>query len=476
MDIVTVLKTAVAAPIIGVFLIPIANKISVKARNACAVALGLVTFAACASLLSPMMKGLTATYSVDFPLGFDFVLSADLLSVFMAAIFSFVSVIILVYSLDYISRYENQTEYYAMIALFLGSMMGLVFSANLLWLYIFWEITAIAGWRLAGFFRSDRDVAKANKMLLVAVFGGLCMLIGILMIYSDKGTLDLRFLKGEIIPPAAAALLLAGIFAKSATLPFSAWLSDAAAAPAGVGALLAVVLVNAGVYAYARIFGAVFATPAGFSCLTLVPAGLSALVAAGAALIEKDIKRILAYSAVSQTGFIFLGLASGNKTAFIGGLLYILMHSMAAGALFLCAGIIEQKTHTRDIARLGGLFKTMPVTAAAFALASLSVMGIPPFGGFFSKFLVFKGAMQNANPLVLTLFFCGALLTFLYLARLFYLVFLGEEKVQNPKEGSALMLAGVLAPALIGLALGALIYYPCVYADLLAARLGVNLE
>ncbi|MBU2573305.1 MAG: NADH-quinone oxidoreductase subunit L [Elusimicrobia bacterium] len=476
MELVTLLKTAVAVPVIGSFLIPAANKLSAKTRNACAVALGLVTFGACASLLPPMMKGLTATYSLNFPLGFDLVLSADMLSVFMAVISSFVSAVILIYSLDYISQYENQTEYYAMVALFLGSMMGLIFSANLLWMYIFWEMTAIAGWRLIGFFRSDRDVAKANKMILSTVFGALCMLAGILMIYFDKGAMDLRFLRGETITMAAAVLLLTGIFAKSATLPFSTWLPDAGAAPSTVTALLAVVLVKTGVYAYARIFGATFAAPPEFSCLVLVLAGFSALVAAGAALIEKDIKRIIAYSTVSQTGFIFLGLASGSKIAFIGGLLYILMHSMATSALFLCAGIIEQKTHTRDITRMGGLFRTMPLTAVSFALASLSVMGIPPFGGFFGKFLVFMGATQNGSPLVLALFFCGALLTLLYLARLFYLVFLGEEKAQNPKEGSTLMVASALTLALIGLALGALIYYPSVYADLLTMQSGGNLE
>jgi len=477
MDLVTILKAAVAVPVIGSLLVPLAAKISVKARNAYAVALGLVTFAAAASLLPHMMNGATATYALSFPLGFDFVLSADLLSVFMAAISSFVSAIILIYSMDYISHYENQAEYYTTVVLFLGSMMGLVFSANMLWMYIFWEMTAFCSWRLVGFFRADRDVAKANKTILVTVFGALCMLVGILMIYFDKGTMDMRFLKGEAIPMTAAVMILIGIFAKSATLPFSSWLPDAGVAPSTVTALLhAAVLVKIGVYAYARIFGVTLVAPAEFSYLVLVLAGLSALVAAGAALVDKDIKRIIAYSTVSQIGFIFLGLASGNRTAFIGGLLYILMHSVAKGGLFLCAGIIEQKTHTKDITRMGGLWKTMPVTGTAFALCSLSVMGIPPFGGFFSKFLVFKGATQNGSPLVLGLFLVGAMMTLLYLVRLFYLIFLGEEKAQNPKEGSTLMVASVLALALIGLALGAFIYYPSVYAEVLTAQLGVNLE
>ncbi|OGS06684.1 MAG: hypothetical protein A2270_05315 [Elusimicrobia bacterium RIFOXYA12_FULL_51_18] len=477
MDLVTILKTAVAVPVIGSLLIPVANKISVQVRNAYAVALGLVTFAAAASLLPHMMNGATATYALSFPLGFDFVLNADLLSVFMAAISSFVSAIILIYSLDYISHYENQTEYYTMVVLFLGSMMGLVFSANLLWMYIFWELTAFASWRLVGFFRSDRDVAKANKTILVTVFGALCMLIGILMVYFDHGTMDLRLLRGETITTAAAMLILVGILAKSATLPFSTWLPDAGVAPSTVTALLhAAVLVKIGVYAYARIFGVTFMVSPAFSHGVLIIAGLSALVAAGAALIDKDIKRIIAYSTVSQLGFIFLGLASGNKTAFVGGLLYILMHSIAKGGLFLCAGIVEQNTHNKDITKMGGLIKTMPITAVAFALCSLSVMGIPPFGGFFSKFLVFKGAAQHGSILVLIIFLAGAMMTLLYLVRLFYLVFLGEDKASNPREGSATMVGSVLALALIGLALGAFIYYPSLYVDMLTTQLGVGLE
>jgi formate hydrogenlyase subunit 3/multisubunit Na+/H+ antiporter MnhD subunit len=321
-------------------------------------------------------------------------------------------------------------------------------------------------------------VAKANKTILVTVFGALFMLIGIIMVYFDYGTLDLRALHGQAISAAAAAFILVGILSKSATLPFSTWLPDAGVAPSTVTSLLhAAVLVKIGVYAYARIFGVTFAAPDSFSTAVLYIAGASALVSAGAALIETDLKRIIAYSTVSQIAFIFLGLASGNRTAFIGALLYILMHSVAKGGLFLCAGIIEQNTHTKDINKMGGLFSSMPVTGAAFALCSLSVMGIPPFGGFFSKFLVFSGAAQNGSLPVLLMFLAGAVLTLLYLVRLFYKIFLGEPAGHNnPKEGSFTMVASVMALALIGLALGALIYYPSAYVELLTNSLGVNLQ
>ncbi len=475
---IKLLTTAVAVPVFGAFLIPFASRVSNSARNAFAVLLGLFTFAAVASLLRPVLEGSTVDYIISFPRGFDLILHADLLSVFMATVSSFVSAIILIYSLDYISHYDNQTEYYTMVVFFLGSMMGLVFSANLLWMYVFWEMTGFASWRLVGFFRSDRDVAKANKTILVTVFGALCMLIGIIMIYTNYGTLDLRALHGQAITFTAAAFILAGILSKSATLPFSTWLPDAGVAPSTVTSLLhAAVLVKIGVYAYARIFGVTFAAPEAFSMMVLYITGASALISAGAALVETDIKRIIAYSTISQLAFIFLGLASGNKTAFIGAILYILMHSVAKGGLFLCAGIIEQKTHTKDINRMGGLFRSMPVTGSAFALCSLSIMGIPPFGGFFGKYLVFAGAAQNGSLGVLLMFLFGAMMTLLYLVRLFYKIFLGEPAGhENPKEGSYTMVASVMALALISLALGALIYYPASYAGLLTTTLGVNLQ
>jgi len=475
---VKILTVAVAVPVIGAFLVPVAAKISSAARNAVALLLGLITLAAAASLAAPVLSGSMVDFSLSFPLGFDFTLRADLLSVFMASVSAFVSSVILVYSLDYISHYENQTEYYTMVVLFLGSMMGLVFSANLLWMYIFWEMTGFCSWRLVGFFRADADVAKANKTVLVTVFGALCMLVGIVMVYFDLGTLDLRALHGQAISYTAAAFILLGILSKSATLPFSTWLPDAGVAPSTVTSLLhAAVLVKIGVYAYARLFCTTFAVPDAFSTMVLYVAGASALISAGAALVETNIKRIIAYSTISQLAFIFLGLASGNRTAFAGALLYILMHSVAKGGLFLCAGIIERGTHTKDINRMGGLFRSMPVTGAAFALCSLSVMGIPPFGGFFSKFLVFSGAAQNGNLGVLLMFLAGAVMTLLYLVRLFYKVFLGEPAGHDsPKEGSVTMVACVLVLGLIGLVLGGLIHYPSAYTERISTTLGVNLQ
>ncbi|MFA5101008.1 MAG: proton-conducting transporter membrane subunit, partial [Candidatus Omnitrophota bacterium] len=330
------------------------------------------------------------------------------------------------------------------------------------------EITAIASWRLIGFFRSPKDVAKANKAFLMTMLGAVLMLLGFILVYQQTGSFDLAVIKERAkivaIPGIAVALILAGIFSKSATLPFSSWLPDAGVAPSPVTALLhAAVLVKIGVYVYARLFVATFAIGSFFQHAVPWIAGASALIAACAALIDTDFKRIVAYSTISQIGFIFLGLSTGNTVGIVGGLLYILMHGLAKAGLFLCAGIVEQNTKTKDITKLGGLIKTMPLTAMGFLLCAFSVMGIPPFGGFFSKYLVFSGSLSADSLAVNVTFLIGAFLTILYLLRLFNMVFLGEIKVEAG-ENTRMMTGSVLALGALSLVAGVFVYYPLAYA------------
>jgi NADH:ubiquinone oxidoreductase subunit 5 (subunit L)/multisubunit Na+/H+ antiporter MnhA subunit len=254
--------------------------------------------------------------------------------------------------------------------------------------------------------------------------------------------------------------VLFGIFSKSATLPFHTWLPDAGVAPSPVTALLhAAVLVKIGVYVFARLFIVTFKLDPIWQTIVPVIAGLSMLVSAGAALVETDLKRILAYSTISQISFIFLGFSMGNPIGIAGSLLYILMHGLAKGGLFLCAGIVEQNMGTKDITKLGGLIKTMPVTAITFLFCAFSVMGIPPFGGFFSKYMVIAGAIENNQIAIALTFFAGAIFTILYLLRVFVLVFLGDSKMNPVKEKSATMVTSAALLAVLSLAGGIFIKY-----------------
>ncbi len=460
----TLLATAVLAPTLGAFVLPLVSRLP-RLRNALALALVCVALACSAALIPAVLNGqVVAAGNWNLPkLGNTTLLQADGLAVFTACASSLISAIVVIYSLGYVRKYPFQSEYYMMVVLFLGAMMGLVYSCNLLLLYIFWEITAIASWRLIGFFRQEAYVRRADKAFLITMFGAVAMLLGFIMIAFDANSIDLKTLYAKALPDVAVALILMGILSKSATLPFHTWLPDAGVAPSPVTALLhAAVLVKIGVYVFARLFLMTFPLSHEWHTVVLVIAAVSALVSAGAALVDTDLKRIIAYSTVSQIAFIFLGLASGSAIGIAGGLLYILMHGIAKGGLFLCAGVVEHGTHTKDITRMGGLFKSMPITALAFLFCAFSVMGIPPFGGFFSKYMVISGGVDGGYTWITMVFLAGAVLTILYLLRAFSRVFLGEafSQAAPAREGSPVMVASVAVLGAMSLASGLLVGPP----------------
>lgn len=464
MNMNSLLLLAVGVPVAGSFFLPVVGRFSPRLRNGLSLACVLTALLAAAAMIPAALKGQVLHIYYTMPLGFNVALTADPLAIFMALTATLIGAIIVFYSWGYISHYGNQNEYYFLVTLFLGSMMGIVFSANLILLYVFWEMTALASWRLIGFFREKSFVVRADKAFMVTMFGAVMMLLGFLVLYEQAGSFDLAVIKMALHNSTAAnlavGLILMGILSKSATLPFHTWLPDAGVAPSPVTALLhAAVLVKIGVYVYARLF--IVTIPVADIWHTVIPviAGASALVAAGAALIDTDLKRIIAYSTISQIGFIFLGLSCGSEIGIVGGLMYIFMHGIAKGGLFLCAGIVEQNTHEKNITKLGGLYKTMPLTSLAFLLCSLSVMGIPPFGGFFSKHMVISGAIDAGHPVIAFVFVVGAFLTLLYLFRVFTMVFLGQPRGATPAEGSPTMVFSVTTLAVLSLVSGVYINY-----------------
>jgi NADH:ubiquinone oxidoreductase subunit 5 (subunit L)/multisubunit Na+/H+ antiporter MnhA subunit len=375
-----ILITGILIPLLGALLLPFFGRINEKFRNVMTLVFVAAAFVCAASALPGVLAGEPLSVRFELPLGLSFGFFGDALAVFMSMTATFVSFIIVLYSLGYIKEYENQNEYYMMICLFIGAMMGLVFSTNLIAIYTFWEISSLCCWRLIGFYRNETSIQRADKAFIVTVFGALIMLVGFLGIYGETGTFELTAMKGASIPSWTVVLILFGILSKSATFPLHSWLPDAGVAPSPVTSLLhAAVLVKIGVYAYARFFVLTFAINDVFTTAVPVIAAVSALISAGVALRENDIKRVVAYSTISQLAFILLGLSCGNEVGLIGGLLYILAHSVAKGGLFLCAGIVEHNTHTKDITKMGGLIKVMPITGVAFLLCAFSVMGLPPY-------------------------------------------------------------------------------------------------
>jgi len=467
------LLTIILGPILGAFAVPLLSKLGFKPAHI-AVALGAVVFLLSVYLLTAAGNGTAFVWRFEMPLGFGPHFELDMLSGFMACCVSFLSLIIIFYSTGYIHDADYETEYYTFVILFLGSMLGLVFSFNLIWTFVFWEVTAVCSWKLVGFFRKDADKKKAVKTFLITVFGALFMLMGIIAVYFSNGTVDLSLLKGAHVPAIACLLFIIGMFSKSAILPFSTWLPDAGVAPSPVTALLhAAVLVKIGVYVFARVFYTIHCDPALMQGVAFV-AGLSSLVAGGAAIRETNIKRIIAYSTISQLGFIFLALSTGSAAGLIAGMLFIMIHGIAKGGLFLCAGIIEHKTHTKDITMMGGLWKVMPWTGTAFALCALSVAGIPPLSGFFSKFMVFKSALIPGYGFIFFMFLVAACFTAVYLLRTFHLVFLGAPQHEwAAGDGSFQTVFSVTLLGVMALAAAFLISFPVGYLVRAAAQMGV---
>ncbi len=456
----TITLLTIFIPIIGSLTIPSAGLVSKRLRSIWSVLLASATALLPLLLIKFALAGGELVLRKPLFGGFDFILVIDPLSVFMSIVSSFVGLLIVIYSIGYISHEENQNEYYLLVVLFIGSMMGLVYSGNLIFMYLFWEIIAICCWRLIGFYRVKEYVIKADKAFLVTFGGAVVMLLGFIQIYQQQGTFDITRLRGVMIPGTAVFMILFGMFSKSATVPLHTWLPDAGVAPTTVTALLhAAVLVKIGVYAYARLFCYAFQMPAGWHAALPIIVAVSSLIAAAAATMEYDLKRILAYSTVSQIGYIFLGFTAMNAIGIAGSLLFILMHGLAKAGLFLCAGIVLHNTHERDIRNLGGLIKTMPITAVTFLCCAFSVIGIPPFGGFFSKFMVIMGTVQARQVWVAALALFTAVLTTFYLLKTFNSVFLGEAKKPAPEHTSS-MLFVVIVLTVLSLAAGLFVSYP----------------
>ncbi len=236
------LLIAVFVPFIGSLVLPFLGMASAKTRNILSLVFVAVSVIASAMMLPSAMSGTPYTFVLNLNLGFlgnnPVIFRADGLAVFMALASSFIGSIIIFYSFGYISHYENQNEYYFLVTLFIGSMMGLVYTTHLIMLYIFWETTAICSWRLIGFYREKDHIIKADKSFLVTFFGAIVMLFGFFMIYQQNGTFDItKIPHGTVISNAAIILILIGILTKSSTLPFHTWLPDAGVAPAPVTSL-----------------------------------------------------------------------------------------------------------------------------------------------------------------------------------------------------------------------------------------------
>ena len=423
-----------------------------------AVAAVSASAALCVSMI-PFILGGGVFHVSSWPIvaGLRLTLHVDALSVFMASLSSCFGIAAVLYSVADMSRHEEVEEginrYYFGMALFEASMVGLALAGDLLTAYLFWEVVGICSYVLIGFYTEREGNVKASiKALAMTHIPGLVMLIGILAVWTSYGTLDYTALPSLIaayprLISTPLAFMVVGIIAKSVQTPVHTWLPDAGVAPSPVTAYLhAAAMVKAGVYLTARLLQLVspLLMPVGIGFTLSTLGVVTMLVGAFMALRQVDVKRLLAYSTVSQIGYMFLGLGLGTALGVSGAVFHCLNHALFKGLLFLCAGALIYATGTRSLDEMGGLGLRMPFTAACTLIGALSLIGVPPFNGFVSKFILYEACLQAGGP-VYTAYCLIALftstVTFVYIMKLFHGAFLGPlpERLKEVRDVPAEM-------------------------------------
>jgi len=383
---------------------------------------------------------------------FDLGIRLDGLTAVMLVVVTSVATLVHFYSQGYMEGDPGYGRYYCYLSLFTASMLGLVLASSILMLFAFWELVGLCSFLLIGFwFHKPSAASAAKKAFLTTRVGDVGFMVGILIIWTKTGTFDIAQIQhiaqtgaiGSAALTAFALCVFAGAVGKSAQFPLHIWLPDAMEGPTPVSALIhAATMVAAGVYLVARLFP-VFAVASSALHTVAWIGGITAIFAATMGLVNPDIKKVLAYSTISQLGYMMLGLGSG---AYVAGMFHLMNHAFFKALLFLGSGSVNHASNTFDMRKMGGLRRAMPITFTTFVIASLSLAGLPPFSGFYSKDDILHAAW-NDNKFLFVLGFVTVFLTAFYIFRVIFLTFFGEYRGGVPHhdhwtEGWATLPAG----------------------------------
>lgn len=399
-------------------------------------------------------------------LNVDFILRFDRLTAIMCLVITGVGGLIHLYSIEYMREDDGRARYFAYLNLFTFAMLALVLGGNLLILFVGWEGVGLCSYLLIGFWHKNIAYSAAGvKAFVVNRIGDVGFLLGLFLLWSEYGSFDFVNLHGLIsatpISPNALALIALSLFigatGKSAQIPLFVWLPDAMAGPTPVSALIhAATMVTAGIYLLARVHFIYLASPEIMALVTVV-ALLTAFVAATIAVVQNDIKRVLAYSTVSQLGFMFLAVSVG---AYWVAIFHLITHAFFKACLFLSAGsVIHGCHHEQDMRAMGGLRTKMPITFWSYLIATFAISGIFPFAGYYSKHAILAALAEGGSPLlggiaelVVPIASFTAFLTAFYMTRSLCMVFLGEYRGKaHPHESPILMTTPVLLLAILSL-------------------------
>ncbi len=438
-------------PWLGAVLVWLARNEHPKLQHTLAVLFSVLT--AITSLVLLTFANSEAVITIHLGISFgDLTFVPDGLALSLTAIAAVIGSLAVGFSVDYMRGEDQLGRYYFLVLFFIGAMIGLVLTGNLLFTFFFWEITALCSYGLISFYNDDpKAVAGGIKALIITQVGGVGLLVGTLIIFANLRSFQISvFLKNAATLPAVSLSVIAFSFliaaaAKSAQFPFHTWLPDAMEAPTPISALIhAATMVNAGIYLLARFYPAFESVPAWRMSVILVGL-ISALIAAVSALIATDLKRVLAYSTVSQLGYMVYAVGAGGVFA---SQFHLLSHAVFKALLFLAAGSVIHSVGTRDMRRMGGLGTRMPFVRNVFILGALALAGVPILNGFWSKELILEAGLEGSPVWAYGLMLFGAGLTAFYTFRVTWLVFFGEERdhLHVHPAGSAMKVSlGILA-------------------------------
>ncbi len=456
-------------PLIACLFVPVVAKKGDKVRNYFVIAIAVVVAFLAFSMVPGVFFGngqVEPSSYVSWIQGLNAGVFIDPLSVLFTCLIAFFGLIIAVYSWGYMKGEEGLTRYYFLLMLFIGSMIGLVISDNMLQLFIFWEMVGLCSYALIAFwYKRPESINAGVKVFIMTRIGDISLLAAIGLLYAGPlingqaiGSFSFRDVMQALSTAASNGtlnlnlmvvvffLVLGGAIAKSAQLPLFTWLYSAMEAPTSVSALLhAATMVKAGIYLLARfILIASVAMPLitalgtqyWFATVTWIGV-LTALVGATLAITTTDIKGVLAYSTVSQIGFMMAGLgtavAGASSVGWFASLFHMVSHAFFEGLGFLLAGGIIHAIGTRDMRLMGGLRKAMPVTFILMAIMVITTSGLPPFAAFFSKGLIIT-SVTDVNLIQAVLLYATAAITFAYVIRMLSLVFMGKESEHLQKQ------------------------------------------
>jgi proton-translocating NADH-quinone oxidoreductase chain M len=418
-------------------------------------------------------------------------LEIDMLSIFMAGVFIFIGLLTAVYSTRYMDRDTGRGEYYTLLLLMVAGMVGVTFAGDFFTFFLFWELMCLTSYVLVAFRKTRWEPIEAGfKYLIMSSAGSATVLFAMSILYGLTGSLNFAYLSttlsGNPSPWSilALAMTIMGLGVKAAMVPFHTWLPDAhPAAPSSISAMLSGVVIKTGVYGLIRILILVFA-PAAYSWQPILAAFAVLTMTTGnlMALLQSDLKRLLAFSSIGQIGYIIFGIAVASVSGLTGSIFHVMNHAISKALLFLCSGAFLLAVESRDLEKLAGIGRRMKVTGLTFIIGSMALAGVPPLNGFQSEFMIVLSGLQRAASeslwyLLSALMILNILFSVGYYLRIIQVIVLREPSsiASKAKEAPAPMIFSMAILAVLCVIIGV---YPGPFVDFAnkAAQAAFNID